>query len=60
MSEEIKPTPATTPYLPVTKQNDEERRNKTRSKKHNPDKEDDSGNEPKTEKRQDGLFDEYV
>jgi len=60
MSEEIKPAPATTPYLPVTQQNDEERRNNSRSKKHKQNTEDDPNNEPQTEKRQDGLFDEYV
>lgn len=60
MSEEIKPTPATTPYLPVTKQNDEERRDKTRAKKPNKNKKNDSNDEQQTEKRQDGLFDEYV
>ncbi len=60
MSEEIKPTPATTPYLPVTEQNEEERRNKTRAKKHNENKTNDINDEQQTEKRQDGLFDEYV
>ena len=60
MSEEIKPLPATTPYLPVTEQNEEERRNKTRSKKNKQSKEGDTNNEPQTEKRQQGLFDEYV